>query len=113
MGRNFNHADQTEFFHIAGGYIFPCLTTVLGDMDKSVVRPGPDDPFLVGRFHGGEDGAVVFHACVVVGDGTAGRALFALVVCGEVWTDRRPALPFIGRLEQHIRRRVDSAYIVG
>jgi hypothetical protein len=78
------------------GDIVPMAASVPGDMDKAIIRPGPDDIPVEGRLGDGEERAVKLDTRVVRGQ-AAGRLLFALVVGRQVGADHSPGLARVFR----------------
>src|SRR5262245_34762105 len=92
--RGINQTDTTPFRHAGcdagpGGAVIGC------DVEKSIVGPGPKQAFFQGRFREGENDVVVFDAGNVVLDWSATWFLLALIVAGEVFTNRRPAMALV------------------
>src|SRR5262249_39754482 len=81
-------------------------------MNKAIIRTHPDSAFLDRRLHHREDSAVVLDAGVVFGYWSSGRTLFGLIVSREIFADLLPALSFIGRLEQNVRRSVKGVGVM-
>ncbi len=108
-----NAVDHHPFGHTGRRHILPVAPAVAADMNEAVVGAGPEQPFLIRRFYGGKDGAVVLHSCVVFGDGTAGRAEFGGVVAGQVGADDVPALAAVGGGVEVIGGGVEFFGIVG
>ncbi len=95
-----------------GGYVVPVFAVVAGQVNQAIVRAGPQQALLPGRFGDGEDGAVDFGARVVAGDGAAGPLLFALVVACQIGTDRVPASAGIACFKEHVAGVVDDLAVV-
>src|SRR6185369_7716093 len=113
VGARFDLVDLRPLGKPLGRHVRPGLPTIPGDLHQAVVRAGPDRAGGERGLGDGEDRAVVLDAGVVLGDRSARRSLPALVVARQVGGDRRPALPAVGALEQHLRRGVEGMRIVG
>ena len=64
------------------------------------------------RLDDGDDCAIDFTACSLVGDGSAAKALRRFVVAREVGRDGRPRPAAIGRAEEHIAAVIHHVRIV-
>ena len=73
-----------------GSDVCPGFAVVAGDVDQTVVRAGPDEPFFDGRFADGVEGAVDLFAGHVASDGLAADALGSFGMRGEIGTDASP-----------------------
>src|SRR5262245_34854264 len=81
-------------------------------MHQAIIRAYPDSAFFNRRFHNSKNGAVVLDAGVVFGYWSSGRSLFGFIVSREISADLLPALSFIGRFEEHIRRGVKGIRVM-
>lgn len=60
-----------------------------------------------------EDGTVDFSTHGITVNGATGDLQFGRVVACQIGADRRPALPFVGRLEDHVAGRIEHVGVVG
>ncbi len=94
--RRVDDRDQRPLRQLRRRDILPGLAVVAREMNQTVVRAGPEDPFLQRRLREGEYGAVVVHAVAVNSNRATGRPHLAGVVAREVGADNLPALAFVG-----------------
>ena len=73
-----------------GCHVCPGFAIVAGDVEQAIVRTGPDDARLCGRFANGVDGAVDFLAGGVARDGFTAGGLRSGRLGGEIGTDALP-----------------------
>ena len=108
----FDAVDHHPFRHAPGCDVSPIFSIVTSNMDEPVITASPDHASFVLRLGDGEDGAVVFHRGVILGDRSARLAHGAGVIAGQVGTNLLPALTFITCTEQHLCRCVDHIGIM-
>jgi hypothetical protein len=77
--RGIDLADGAPLRHVLRRHVRPVLPAVARELDQSIIRSGPQQVFLHGRFGEREDGVVVLDAGDVEGDRAAGRLLLILV----------------------------------
>src|SRR5579872_5996224 len=97
--RSSDQANALPLRHSLRSYITPRLSAIARYVNQSVVAANPNQAALERRFHNRENGVVIFHARLVDGERSTRRHLLALVVARQVWTDRCPIHPAIGRFE--------------
>ncbi len=85
----------------------PVLAAVLGHLNVSVVSANPYHARSNGRFGYSQDRAVKLGGGIVDDDRPARRLLFALVISGQIGTDRFPRVAVVRGLEQHVAAEVN------
>src|SRR5579883_582866 len=89
-------ADERPFGQVFRCDVLPARAVIARDMHEAIVGTGPEQALFEWRFGEGEDGAVVFRAGIVFGNGAArGFQLRDIVAC-QVWTDDLPAAALVG-----------------
>ena len=99
--------DQRIGRHALRRDVLPRGTGIAGHVDEAVVRTGPNQPRLARRFSSGKNRRVVFHARVVLGDGSARRNELLGLAAGEVGRDNLPGRATVGGSVQKLRARVE------
>ena len=82
-------------------------------MNKTIVAAGPEQVFFQGRLRCGKNGAVHFHAGIILGDRTAAGTLPFLIVGGKVAAQGRPGSAFIFGSEEYVSAGIELFGIVG
>ena len=68
VGRSLDHAHRAPIWHGFGRDIFPMLAAIAGEMNQTVVGPGPNQVLMHRRFHHRKNRVVNFDTGVVLGD---------------------------------------------
>jgi len=110
--RGVNRVDADPLRHTRRRNVVPLLAPVARYLHLAIVRPRPDHALAGGRFHDGEDRAVVLHAGVVLRDRSARSAHLGFVVARQVGTDDLPILPLVGGLHEHVGADIKRLRIV-
>src|SRR5947209_15245228 len=87
VGGNFDGRNQGPVRQVFGRDIDPVRSPVSGEVDETIVTPGPQDTGFVARLREREDSPVDLGTRVVLGDGPAGSSKCGRFMSGQIRTD--------------------------
>ena len=110
--RSINQAHQAPFRNSLWRHIRPVLAAIARNVDQAIIGSRPQQVLLHWRLRDREHRVVILDRSIVLGQRSAGGHLFALIVTRQIGTDHRPALAFIGSLEDALGSGVDHIGIM-
>ena len=112
MRIDFNGIPHHPLRNAARSHIAPVFSLITAHVDQTIVATTPKQASFDGTFSRRKNGAIVFDAGIVFGDGTATRGLSCFIIRSEVGADLLPGPAFILGHEQMIAGGIEALGIM-